>query len=256
MRSRFLASVLAASTLLFGTAAAHAQSLILTPAAVPLAGHNGQSVTQELTLKNESDLPLDFNMEAQDVVVRDGARAFVEAGRLADSIAASAVFTPRSVHIAPRSSGSVSVTFTLPPAMRHRAVVAYFRGTTPVRSGSRSATLSLGTLFTFTVSDKISIAAGALEAEPPTSSANAQLRTRVVNDGTEPVIPTGVAVIVDADGRMVGKAAFNVKRLLPGEVAVLVADYPGELDAGSYRAVATFDVAGRPLTLTATLAVQ
>lgn len=256
MRSRFLALFLAASALLLGTPAAHAQSLILTPAAVPLSGHNGESVTQVLTLKNESDLPLDFTMEARDVVVRDGARVFIEAGKLPDSIASSAVFTPRSVHIAPRSSGAVTATFTLPPEMRHRAVVAYFRGKTAVQSGNRKSFLSLGTLFTFTVSDKISVAAGTLEAEPPSSTANAQLRTRLVNDGTEPVIPTGMAVIVDAGGRLMGKAQFNAKRLLPGEVATLVADYPGELAAGSYRAVATFDVAGRPLTLTSTLTVQ
>jgi hypothetical protein len=256
MRSRILTCTLAALALLLGTAGVHAQSLILSPAAVPLSGHNGESVTQLLTLKNDSDLPLDFVMEARDVIVRDGVRVFVEAGKLADSIAASAVFTPSSVRVEPRSSGSVKATFTLPPAMRHRAVVAYFRGTTAVQSGSRKALLSLGTLFTFTVSDRISIAAGALEAEPPSGSSNAQLRTKVVNDGSEPVIPTGMAVIVDADGRMVGKAAFNAKRLLPGEVATLVADYPGDLAPGSYRAVATFDVAGHPLTLTSTLTVQ
>ena len=97
--------------------------------------------------------------------------------------------------------------------------------------------------------------AGALEAKPPTSSSNAQLRSKLVNDGTEPVVPTGMAIILDAQGRLVGKTPFTAQRLLPGEAATLVADYPGELPAGAYRAVATFDIAGHPLMLTSALSV-
>jgi hypothetical protein len=255
MRIRLASCVFAVLVSLVAAMPAYAQSIILRPAVVPLAGHNGESVTQSLTLQNESDLPLEFVMEARDVVVRDGARVFLEAGALADSIAASAVFTPRRLLVPARSSGSVTATFTLPAAMQHRAVIAYFRGATPMRSGNRQAVLSLGTLFTFTVSDHVSVDAGALEARPPTSSSNAQLRSRLVNDGTEPVVPTGMAIILDAQGRLVGKTPFTAQRLLPGEAATLVADYPGELPAGAYRAVATFDIAGHPLTLTSALRV-
>ncbi len=236
-------------------AAASAQTLILRPAVVPLKGETGQSVTQSLAMQNESDVPLDFVLEAKDVVVRDGARQFVEAGRLPDSIAASAVFSPQRIRVEPRSSASVSVTFTLPPSMRHRAVVAMFRGTSAVATGKQRALLSLGTLFTFTVSDRISIQAQPLEVVPPSASANAQLRSEVVNDGTEPAVPGGMGIILDEQGKLVGKVPFQKKRLLPGEKATLVADFPGDLPTGNYRAVATFDIAGRPLTLSSSLAV-
>ncbi|MES2936368.1 MAG: hypothetical protein V4864_01720 [Pseudomonadota bacterium] len=256
---RFRPAFRALAFVLCGLAAAGpaaAQSLILRPAVVPLAGQTGQSVSQALTLQNDSDQPLDFVLEAKDVVVQDGKRVFVDAGKLADSIAASAVFTPARVTVPPHASASVQAMFTLPAAMRHRAVAAYFRGTTPVRSGNRTAFMSLGTLFTFTISDRISVAAGTLQAEPPSGSANAQLRSRLVNDGSEPVVPSGMAVILDAQGRMVGKAPFKQHRLLPGEAATLVAEYPGELGAGTYRAIATFDIGGRPLTLSSPLNVQ
>jgi hypothetical protein len=254
MRS-ILAGVLAISLAVLAATPARAQTIILSPAVVTLAGQTGQSVTQLLTLRNESDQELDFVLDARDVIVRDGARVFVEAGALPDSIAASAIFTPAKVRVAPRSSGSASVTLTLPHTMRHRAVAVYFRGTSVVRSGKRQARLSLGTLFTFAVSDKFSVSAAALEVTPPSSAANAQLRSRLVNDGTEPVIPSGTAVILDEAGRMVGKIAFRETRLLPGEATTAVADYPGELPPGSYRAVATFDIAGKPLTLTASLKI-
>ena len=247
-----LASLLALAAL---AAPAGAQSLTLSPAVVPLAGSPGQSVTWTLTLQNGSDLPLDFTLEAQDVVVEAGARRFVEAGALPDSIAVSAVFTPPRVHVPAQSRASASVTFTLPREVRHRAVVALFRGTTPVPSGERRAFLSLGTLFTFTLSGRVSVTAGELRAEPPTASANARLGSTLVNDGDEPVVPAGMAVLLDEGGRMVGKAPFPAKRLLPGETATLVADYPGELAPGSYRAVATLDLGGRALTLTGSLVV-
>jgi hypothetical protein len=235
---------------------AHAQSVVLSPAVVPLAGSLGQSTTQVLTLRNDTDQALDFVLDANDVVVREGARAFVPAGQLADSIAASAVFTPKRVHVEPHASGSVSATFTLPPQMRHRAVVAFFRGTNTVRAGGRPAQISLGTLFTFTVSKDISVRAGAFAASPPGASANAQLKATLVNDGQEPVVPTGMAVILDATGALVGKVPFPAHRLLPGESGTIVADYAGELAPGNYRAIATFDVAGHPLTLTSALDVR
>jgi hypothetical protein len=254
MRISITSYVFAALVSLLG-AAAHAQGITLSPAVVPLAGSYGQSVTQALTLQNDTDFPLDFTIEARDVVVRDGARLFVEAGQLADSIAASAVFSLRELRVAPHASGTATVTLTLPPAMRHRAVVIYFRGTTPVPSGGRSALLSLGSLLTFTVSNHASIAASALVADPPSATASARLKSTLVNDGEEPVMATGMAVILDAGGRLAGKAPFAARRLLPGEKATLAADYQGELRSGSYRTVATLAVAGRPLTLTGSLIV-
>ncbi|MES2631506.1 MAG: Fn3-like domain-containing protein [Pseudomonadota bacterium] len=240
---------------LFASTAMHAQSLILRPAVVPLAGQPGQGVTQELTLQNESDTALDFRLEAQDVIVRNGARVFVEAGKLADSIAASAAFTPRQVTVPAHSSVRVSVTFTLPAAVQHRAVIAVFRGTSKVRTGSGNATLSLGTLFTFSLSDRVSVAAQPLQARPPTAQSMLVLAAHMVNNGSEPVVPTGMAVLLDASGRMVGKSAFKPHRLLPGEAGDLRADYAGDLPTGAYRAIATFDIAGKPLTLDGTLQV-
>ena len=241
---------------LFVATTGHASSITLWPAVIPLEGSRGQSTTQVLTLKNDTDLPLEFVMEAQDVVVRDGARVFVEAGELADSIAATAVMTPRQLQVDAHSNATVTVTLTLPAEMRHRAAVVFFRGTSLVPAGNRQARLSLGSLFTFTGSDRVSVALRALTAEPPTATDNARLESTLVNDGDEPVVPSGMAVILDAAGRLAGKAAFPARRLLPGETLTLAADYPGELPPGAYRVVATFDVAGRATTLTESLDVR
>lgn len=254
MRSSFATFAAALLALLCATAG-QAQTLTLSPAVVPLKGSLGQSVTQTLTLRNDTDQTIDFVLEAKDVVVREGARVFVEAGMLPGSVAAGAVFTPRTLRVAPRASGSASVTLTLPQDMRHRAVIAFVRSTTPVKTGGRQAGVSLGTLFTFQVSDEVSVAMGALKAEPPSATANTRLLTTLANDGKEPVTPSAMAVILDAAGQLAGKVPFPPKRLLPGERATLEAEYPGDLEAGRYRVVATFDVAGKPQTLTGSLLV-
>jgi hypothetical protein len=234
----------------------HAQSIILQPAVVPLSGKHGEGVSHTLTLRNDSGQAMDFALQAQDVVVRDGARVFVDAGRIENSVAATAVFNPPTVHVPPHSTASVQAMFTLPAATQQRAVVAMFRGTTRVKTGGRDATLSLGTLFTFTLSDRISVAAGPLRADPPSANTNALLRARLDNNGAEPVVPAGVAVLVDARGGQAGKAAFTPRRLLPGEAADFSAEYPGDLPPGLYNAIATFDIGGRAVTLTAPLRVE
>jgi hypothetical protein len=252
MRPLSFTAVLLALLLTLQSAAA--QSIVLRPAAVPLKGSIGQSVTQTLTMQNETDVPLEFEVIAQDVVVRDGKRVFLEAGRVAGSIAATAVIEPHTVHIAPHASASAQVMFTLPAGMQHRAVVALFKSKTAVQSGNRKTYLSLGTLFTFAVSDNVSVR-GTLAAVPPSGSANATFTGTLVNDGTEPVVPSGMAVLMDSNGRMVAKSSFASHRLLPGETGTFVSEYPGELGAGEYRALATFDIAGKPYTLTSQLVV-
>src|SRR5512146_431620 len=74
-------------------------SISLTPAVVMGKGSFGQTLAQTLTLTNNTGADLGFNLVAEDIVVKDGKRVFVPAGELADSIAASAVFSPKAVFV-------------------------------------------------------------------------------------------------------------------------------------------------------------
>jgi hypothetical protein len=233
-----------------GTAAA--QSLTLSPAVVPLLGRPGQSTTQHLTLFNGTSQAHSFELVAKDVVVRDGQRQFVDAGELRGSIAATAVFSARSLRVPPGQERAVDVTVTLPAQMPCRAIVVMFQGTTLI--GGR-ATASIGSLLTFDLAGRLSISPGGLQVAPPTTSTNARFTIPVINDGTEPTIVRGVAAILDASGALVGKVAIEPHRLLPGERAELHADYPGELRTGSYRIAATIESAKRAWSRSAGLDV-
>ena len=147
-------------------------ALSLNPAVVMLTGDFGQSTTQTLTLRNGTSRPFSFDLVAQDVVTSDGRRSFVDAGSIAGSIAATAVFSQRHVEIPPGGSASVDVTVTLPPATTQRAIVAMFRGTNRVMSGDVPMKASLGALLTFSLSDRVEMSAEPLQILPQNATAS------------------------------------------------------------------------------------
>ena len=235
--------------LVCGTAAA--DTLTLSPAVVPLGGKPGQSTQQHLTLFNGTSRELRFRLVAKDVVVRNGVRVFADAGDVPGSIAATAVFSTSTITVPPHQEGSADVTLTLTPRATHRAVVILFQSTTKIGR----ATVSLGSLLTFELAGKLSIAAGVLQADAATASTNTKFALPVTNDGTDPAVVRGVAVLINDKGSIVGKVDLNAQRLLPGEQATLHAEYPTDLHPGHYRVIATLEAAKQAWTRSAVLEV-
>jgi hypothetical protein len=247
---RRLLPVLAGLTLSFVVVApSHAQqgSLSLSPAVIMAKGAYGQSLTQRLTINNQSPNVFNFQMVAQDVVVRDGKRVFLPAGEMDNSIAATAVFAPKEIVVAPFSSGSVDVTVTLPRDTPLRAIAAVFRtrSATNPASGSVGLTASMGTLVTFNVTSNVALTGEPIHVALPTESTNLSFDQTLANTGTEPIIPKGVAAILDSKGQLAGKISFGIQRLLPTEKLLFHAEYPGQLPAGQYHVICTFQFEGK-----------
>ena len=78
-------------------APAFAQAISLSTAVVELRGAFGQSTSQTFTMSNRTGIDLEFELIAQDVIVRGGKRIFVDAGELPGGIAATAVFSPKQI---------------------------------------------------------------------------------------------------------------------------------------------------------------
>jgi len=225
-------------------------SISLTPAVVMAKGSFSQTLSQTLTLTNQTARDFAFEMVAEDVVVKDGKRVFVTAGETPNSIATSAVFTQKTVLVKPFSSASVDVRLTLPAETNIRAVVAMFRGTDklPTSSGAVGMTASLGSLITFNLSDNVKLQPELVRVIPASETANMKIAQWISNVGTEPVLPEGAAVVLNAGGGLVGKAVFDPQRLLPGERLEFSAEYPGELPPGNYRALCSYQFEGKTLT--------
>ena len=225
-------------------------SISLTPAVVMAKGSFSQTLSQTLTLTNQTARDFAFEMVAEDVVVKDGKRTFVTAGETPNSIAASAVFSQKTVLVKPFSSASVDVRLTLPAETNIRAVVAMFRGTDklPTSSGAVGMTASLGSLITFNLTDDVKLKPEPVRVIPASETANMKIAQWISNSGTEPVLPEGAAAVLNSNGGLVGKATFDPQRLLPGERLEFSAEYPGELPQGNYRALCSFQFEGQTQT--------
>jgi hypothetical protein len=232
-------------------------SLSVSPAVVMLRGQVGQTTTQTLTFTNGSSRSLAFEMRAQDAVIRAGKRAYVEAGTLPGSIAATATFAPRLFTVAPGQSVKINVTVTIPPQPSVRAIAVMCQGTTELGNGPMRMTASIGTLLTFALAgDTIAATASPLEVKAPTASTNFLATHHVTNSGTEPVVATGMLAILDAKGGLAGRQAIPGWRMLPGEGTDIRVEYGGNLAAGHYRALVTYDLTDKTLTSSAEFDVK
>lgn len=231
-------------------------TLSLSPAVVMLRGEHGQSTTQMLTLLNGTSRAFSFDLAAEDVVIRNGKRVFADAGSIPGSIAATAVFSQKHVDVQPGQTANVTITVTLPPATPQRAIVAMFRGTNTVMSGNVPMSASLGTLLTFSVTDKLELTASPLDVHPQSATANLGFVQACTNSGREPFVAKGVMAVLDGRGTLVGKAELQPHRFLPGESAQLGGEYPGELAAGKYRVFVTYDYDGKTLNRSADVEIR
>ena len=128
-------------------------------------------------------------------------------------------------------------------------MVTFFRGgLVAPGNGAIGLGASLGTLITFNVSSNYQVAAGPVEASLQTPAANVILSQELRNIGSEPVVPLGVIVVLNASGKRVGKAAFLSQRLLPGERLVFSATNPAQLAPGRYRTLSSFEFEGKVMT--------
>ncbi len=224
-------------------------SVSLSPAVVTVKCKLGQSYTQTLTITNQTEQELMFEMIAEDVVLRDGKRVFVAAGETPEGIAATAVFTQKEMVVMPLQSSAVGVTLTLPPETPLRAAVAVFRGLTKISSpGGVKMTASLGALFTFTASENAKVETSPITLSAQSATANLGISQILTNAGSEPVIIDGVAAVLDEAGAIVGKASFEPQRLLPGERLPFRTEYSAELKAGDYRVLASFQYEAKVIT--------
>jgi hypothetical protein len=232
-------------------------SISLSPAVVMARGSFGQGLTQTLTLSNQTSAEFVFDLVAEDVLVKNGERVFIPAGETPRSVAATAVFSQKTIVVQPFTSASVDVRLTIPPETDVRAMVALFRGTNRFQTSSSAVgvTASLGALLTFNLTDNLKLDPQTIQVKPATASSNMVVSQWIRNTGTEPALLEGTAVVLNASGILVGRMAFQPQRLLPGERLEFAAEYAEQLPSGGYRTLCSFQFEGKTLTTDAAFQV-
>ncbi len=244
-----LFTTLLAVTCCAGRVAAYAENVItVSPAALSLKGHAGQTSTQNFKLSNLTDSPCAFTIDVTDVLVEDGKRIFIPAGHSAGSIAALSVLPITHVELQPGQATVVPVTFALPAETRIRAVAVFFRGQPTKSAYGPKIHLNLGAVVDFSTSENVKLDIVVPHVAPQTATTNTTFAEDLANVGLEPVIVKGVAAILTQPGKLIGKAVFDQKRLLPGERNTLHASYAGVLPPGKYRLLCSLEYAGKAVT--------
>jgi hypothetical protein len=225
-------------------------TLSISPAVIMLKGLPGHTTTQPFTISNMSEHEFSFEVELLDVVVREGKRVFTPAGETAHGLAGSASLSQKQITLAPRTEATIKATLVMPTDSPLRAVVVMFRGRQKVPAGTEEklgSRAGLGSLVTFSVSNAFEMAGNPASVSAQTASRSAVISQVLKNTGTEPIMPTGIAAVLNQGGKMVGKAVFVSHRLLPDEQLEFAADYPTQLDPGKYYALCSFEYEGKTL---------
>ena len=134
-------------------------------------------------------------------------------------------------------------------------MAVFFRGLPVQPNPGPKIRLNLGVVVDFSTTDDVDLQVSTPTVSQQTAIANTVITEELANSGPEPANVRGVAVILDATGKMIGKAAFDQKRLLPGERNVLRAEYARALSSGQYRVLCSLEYAGRTVTKTIELSI-
>ena len=158
----------------------------------------------------------------------------------------------------PKTSQSVTVTLTIPAHTDIRAIAAVFHADSAKdpKTGTVGLVASMGTLITFNLGKDVAITPAPVEVTLPTETTNLTFNQTLQNTGAEPVIPKGVAAILNTENRLVGKVPFAQQRLLPGEKLPFRAEFTDQLKPGAYHVMCTFDYAGHTETQQANFTIQ
>lgn len=122
-------------------------SLTLAPSLILAPGKPGQTTSHSLVIQNGTSFEFTFEVEARDLVIRNGRQVFLTAGELPDSVAANLLLAPRSVNVKAMRTASVVVRLTAPSQTQVRGVLITLKGFNRIPVGADSVmTASLGTL--------------------------------------------------------------------------------------------------------------
>jgi hypothetical protein len=234
---------------------AYGGQITVSPASISLKGTAGQATTQSFRVLNLTESLLKFSVDICDVQVKDGKRIFVPVDQADVSLASMSTAGLKTFELEPGEQQFVPVTFVLPARTTTRAIAVFFRAQPTQSVEGPRVQLNLGVVVDFSLSDEVDLRLPTPQAVPPTASTNALITQQMANEGTEPANVRGVAALLDGNGKIVGKAAFDHKRLLPGEHDVLHAEYLGTLSSGHYRVLCSLEYAGRTVTKTTELII-
>jgi hypothetical protein len=222
------------------------------PSAVQVQVSTGGSHTGSIRLKNMTDKALDVSGKVMDWKYEkpNGVKEFLPAGTTKHSAASWMTLTPDRLTLEPGKTTEVRYTLSVPAnAEGGRYAAVLFSAFVPqVQQKARvvvNVALQVATLFLMEVENtqKVRGRITGLKVVNPRAKRPLEVRASFRNEGNVRLDAKGRLSILNAKGNAVGWTKFSDLKTLPGDEWPATATWSGGLAPGSYRLVATFELA-------------
>lgn len=247
-------------TFVFGVAPVHAQQvggLTVIPPKFELFANPGDSVTEVVRLKNESDSPMTFSVLVEDFSsTGEEGKVVLEEGESDSTYSLKRWIEPsvRNLTLQPGEEQPFAFKITVPSDGEpggHYASVLFQIGSSEQIPGVATVQHRVGSLVLLRVSGNVVEQASVETFKAPAYSANGPVtfEIRVKNDGTTHIRPEGTILITNIFGRKVDEIPLDTANVFPGAVRRLDTVWDRTGMFGYYTATLVAKYGQQPLVL-------
>lgn len=247
------------SAFLFKPSAANAQSAKLTiiPPKFELYSNPGESLSEVIRVRNESDAPMTYSISVEDFTTSgEEGQVILEEGETDTSYSLAKWIEPstKDLVLQPNEEKAFSFLINTPRNAEpggHYASVLFKTGGGKVESGA-SVSNRVGSLVLLRVSGNV-VEDAALETfSAPSLSQKSPIAItlRMKNSGTAHIIPKGTIVITNMFGKKVDEIPLSGRNVLPGATRKMDTMWEKDKLFGSYTAtlIATYGQQNKAIT--------
>ncbi len=265
MRRYLLLSCVVGLSVLFFASTAFGFALNISPPSFHAGVKPGESNSGTITVYNKSDGDIGILVYTQDWIYNpDGSKTFLAAGTTELSCAKWIRLFPKKFKLAAGEQMAVQYTVTLPEDAQGGYYAVIFFESVPADVAERDEGMMirfsgrLGTIVYLETEGRSTKKASvsAFSVTPPESNKPLEMKLSLKNEGNVYIGAEGTLNIIDAEGNVFGKETFGPVNTLPGESRETAVQWLGELEEGTYYAIATLDIGtDEPLVKEAEIAI-
>lgn len=247
---------LAVFIILFSCSLAHASVIRITQPKVELELAPGEVYSGEVEVENPTEDQLQTRVYLEDWKYKGngtGEKDFGPPGTMERSASKWITFAPAELRLAPFSRQTVRYTLTVPQqAEGGRYSVLFFESAIgsvpdPDHEGANILVAGrIGALFFIHIKGSVDRRGEieSLRVLPPEGNRPLELETSFRNTGNVDVTLSGNFLILDAEGKVLGRGELSKIYTFPGASDTRKTQWVGRLPAGSHDLVVTYDLGG------------
>lgn len=242
---------------------AQSQNITIIPPKFELFANPGDSVTEQIRVKNDSTFPVTYGIVLEDFSTagEEGQVVLEEPSSNNYSLANWIEPESKDIVLQPGEERALTFTINIPKDAEpggHYASLLFSSGGDPV-PGAASVTQRVGSLILLRVSGNVSETATIESFTIPSYSQKGPIifSLRVKNDGNVHVRPKGTIIITNLFGKKVDEIPLNGANIIPGAVRKMETEWNKDNIFGVYTAtmVSTYGQQNIPLTAAARFTV-